>query len=57
MKIEGVKPLEEYDDPDTFYDEMLTMREILSYQVGPGGFEMLVQAFPKSQRIKNKRKS
>ncbi len=38
-------------------DEILTMREILSYHVGPEGFEQLIQAFPKSQRIKNKRRS
>jgi hypothetical protein len=38
-------------------DEILTMKEILSYRVGSEGFELLLEAYPKSQRLKPKRKS
>jgi hypothetical protein len=38
-------------------DEILTMREILSYHVGDDGFEQLLQAYPKTRQTKKKRKS
>jgi hypothetical protein len=38
-------------------DEILTMREILSYHVGATGFEQLIDAFPKAQRLGMKRRS
>lgn len=32
--------------------EVLTMREIFSYQVGEAGFERMLEAYPKAQRAK-----
>ncbi len=38
-------------------DEILEMRQILSYHVGEQGFQSLIEAYPKSQRAKFKKKS
>jgi len=36
--------------------EIMTMREIFSYHVGDAGFERMLEAYPKAQRTKIKKK-
>ena len=38
-------------------DEILAMKEVLSYRVGTDGFHQLIKAFPLSQRRKIKKRS